>query len=131
MSCHIDLKTLKIGHFCTLNEKLLVPRGGSRAVYKVCTNLSEFFPKIFLRVYIVNCKWFLTLWVQNLHSSNDFFLSGSCLRMKWHYCNDLQFFLDWKPLQPLSLSILWPVPSRPCHWTTSGNGFMWAVFLNL
>ena len=23
-------------------------RGGSRPVYKVCTNLSEFFPKIFL-----------------------------------------------------------------------------------
>ena len=31
-------------------------RGGSRPVYKVCTNLSEFFPKIFLRVYIVKCK---------------------------------------------------------------------------
>ena len=28
-------------------------RGGSRPVYKVCKNLSEFFPKIFLSVY---CK---------------------------------------------------------------------------
>ena len=34
----------------------LISRGGSRPVYKVCTNLSEFFPKIFLRVYIVKCK---------------------------------------------------------------------------
>ena len=73
-----------------------MPRGGSRPVYKVCTNLSEFFPKIFLRVYIVKCKWFLTLWVQNSHSSNDFFLSASCLRMKWHYCNDLQGFFGLK-----------------------------------
>ena len=78
---------------CCANLKA---RGGSRPVYKVCTNLSEFFPKIFLRVYIVKCKWFLTLWVQNSHFSNDFFLSASCLRMKWHYCNDLQGFLGLK-----------------------------------
>ena len=40
----------------TIKDFRIYSRGGSRPVYKVCTNLSEFFPKIFLRVYIAKCK---------------------------------------------------------------------------
>ena len=82
-------------HFWTIHdsrvyETFFRSRGGSRPVYKVCTNLSEFFPKIFLRVYIVKCKW---LYGFIIHTP---VMISFCL--KWHYCNDLQFFLDWKPL---------------------------------
>ena len=50
------LWAIKITNLIAGPKTFLEFRGGSRPVYKVCTNLSEFFPKIFLRVYIVKCK---------------------------------------------------------------------------